>query len=722
MLRKGIFVLGIIALSLSFISWKSIDEGMWLLNSLPIQAMKAKGLQLSAEEIFSSTSPSLKDAVVLLGGGTGSFVSAEGLIVTNHHVAYGAIQSLSSVDHDYLKDGFLAKTRDEELPAETYTASINKDIVDVTADVLSAVNDTMTIEQHAKVIEEKSRELESKWKEKTKLDCRVTDMFNGLKYFLFTSERLLDVRLVYAPPGAIGNYGGEVDNWMWPRHTGDFSIFRAYIGPDGKPAKYSKQNVPYKPAKYLPISGTGVQDGSFVMVMGYPGRTFRYRDSHSIALAQQETYPLTVDLYKTRMDILEKAEKRDKAVEIKVANKMRGIANTYKNYQGMREGIQKYKILEWKQGVEADFTKWLSASPELHKKYGDVLPNIGKQYAELQTFNKKQIVMQNITSGGDLLRIATRFASFAQSKAKQESSEGEISNLKTFFRNVHKDVDVQTDKNVMIALFLKAADLPAAQKIAAVEQIVNGKTGTKREETIRDCFNDLYSASRVTSVDGCDELVKKDAENIEDDPFVQLARDLDKENKQIAEKVAKFTTNVNALRGQLMEAGGKWKGELTYPDANRTLRLTYGTVKGFSPRDAASYLWVTKLGGVIEKETGEDPFIVPPKLRELYENKDFGNYADPKLGDVPVCFLADCDITGGNSGSPVINGRGEFVGAAFDGNWEAITGDYRFDPPRNRMISVESTYILFILDKFAGAENILRELNVKGKTWGASSQ
>ena len=722
MLRKGILILSIIALSLSFISWKSIDEGMWLLNSLPIQAMKAKGLQLSAEEIFSSTSPSLKDAVVLLGGGTGSFVSAEGLIMTNHHVAYGAVQSLSSVDHDYLKDGFLAKTHDEELPAENYTASINKDIADVTAEVLSAVNDTMTIDQRAKAIEEKSREVENKWKEKTKLDCRVTDMFNGLKYYLFTSERLLDIRLVYAPPSSIGNYGGEVDNWIWPRHTGDFSIFRAYIGPDGKPAKYSKQNVPYKPAKYLPISGQGVQDSSFVMVMGYPGRTFRYRDSYSIALAQQETYPLTIDLYKTRMDILDKAGKRDKAVEIKVANKIRGIANTYKNYEGMHEGIQKYKILEWKQGIEADFTKWLGANPELQKKYGDVLPNIWKQYAELQTFNKKQIVMQNITFGGDLLRISTRFASFAQSKAKQEPSEGEISNLKTFVRNVHKDVDIQTDKEIMTALFLKAADLPASQKIAAVEEIVDGKTGAKREETIRDFFNDLYSDSRVTSVDRCDELAKKDADKIEDDPFVRLARDLDKENKQIAEKVAKFTTNVNALRGQLMEAWGKWKGELTYPDANRTLRLTYGTVKGFSPRDAVSYLWVTRLGGVIEKETGEDPFIVPPKLKQLYENKDFGNYADPKLGDVPVCFVADCDITGGNSGSPVINGRGEFVGAAFDGNWEAITGDYRFDPPRNRMITVESRYILFILDKFAGATNILRELDIRGRRGGGSSQ
>jgi hypothetical protein len=722
MVRKSILTLCFLALSLALVSWKSIDEGMWLLNSLPIQVMKEKGLELSAEEIFSSTAPSLKDAVVLLGGGTGSFVSPEGLIMTNHHVAYSAIQSLSSVEHDYLIDGFLAKTRDEELPAESYTAAINKDIVNVTTEVLSAVNDTMTVEQRAKAIEEKSREIENTWKEKTKLECRVAQMYNGLEYYLFASDRLLDIRLVYAPPGSIGNYGGEVDNWIWPRHTGDFSIFRAYVGPDGKPAKYSKENVPYKPVKYLPISGQGVQDGSFVMVMGYPGRTFRYRDSHSIALAQEVTYPLTAELFKTQMDIYENAGKEDKAVKIKLASKLRRLANTYKNYQGMQEGIRKYKILEWKQGIEANLTKWLAANPELEKKYGTVLADIGKQYAELRTFNKKQITMQSLSFGGDLLRIATRFSSFAQSKAAQESTEGEISNLKKFVRDVYKDVDIQTDKEIMTALFLKAADLPAGQKIAPVEEIVNGKTGQKREEAIRDFFDDLYSDSRVTSVDGCDELTTKDAEKIEDDPFVRLARELNQESRQIAERIAKFNTNVNALRGLFMEAWAEWKGELTYPDANRTLRLTYGTVRGFSPRDAVSYYWETKLGGIIEKETGEDPFIVPPKLKELYKTKDFGNYADSNLGDVPVCFIADCDITGGNSGSPVINGRGEFVGAAFDGNWEAITGDYRFDPPRNRMISVESRYILFILDKFAGAENILKELDVKGRTWGATSQ
>jgi len=703
------------------VSWKTTDEGMWILNKLPIEAMKAKGLQLSAEDIFSPTAPSLKDAVVLLGGGTGSFVSAEGLIMTNHHVAYGAIQALSTVEHDYLKDGFLAKTREEELPAEGYTAAVIKEIVDVTDEVLGAVHDSMTPEQRAKAIEEKSKEIENKWKEKTKLDCRVTEMFNQLQFHLYTSERLLDIRLVYAPPTSIGNYGGEVDNWMWPRHTGDFSIFRAYVGPDGKPARYAKENVPYKPAKYLPISAQGVKEGDFVMIMGYPGRTFRYRDSYSIALAQEETYPFTVDLYKTRIAILERAAKTSREVEIKMAGKTRGIANTMKNYQGMLEGIRRYKLLKWKQDLEADFTKWLSSDPNLQRKYGDILPKIAEAYEEIRRFNKKQIMMNNILAGCDMVRLANRFLSFAQFKSKQEPSESEVSTLKNFVRDLHKGAYLPADQEVLTALFLKAAELPAGQKIAPVEEAAKGKTGAAREKAIREFVEDLYSDTKLSTVEGCDGLMGKKPEKILDDPLVQLAMELDKENKAINEKVTKFNTNILALRARLMEGWSQWQGGLTYPEANRTLRLTYGTVQGYAPRDAVQYEWVTKFGGVIEKETGEDPFIVPAKLKELYEKRDFGKYFDPKLGDVPVCFLSNTDVTGGNSGSPIMNGRGEFVGAIFDGNWEAITGDYRFETALTRTISVESRYILFILDKFAGAKNILQELDIRGEPAGAPS-
>jgi hypothetical protein len=714
MSKKALVLICLCTFLLSIIGWKSVDEGMWLLNNLPIHEMKAKGLQLSAEEIYSSTGPSLKDAVVLLGGGTGSFVSPEGLIITNHHVAYGAIQALSTVEHDYLNDGFLAKSRDEELPAENYTAAFVKDIADVTTEILSAVNDTMNSVQWAKAVEAKSREVENAWKEKTKLECRVAEMYSGLKYYLFTTERLLDVRLVYAPPSAIGNYGGEVDNWIWPRHTGDFSIFRAYVGPDGKPARYAKQNLPFKPSKYLPISAQGVKEGDFVMVMGFPGRTFRYRDSYSIAVAQEETYPTTIDFYKTRIDILEKAGKKDRSVGIKMAGKIRGIANTYKNYQGMLEGLRRYRLLSWKQDQEAAFTKWLSTRPEMQQKYGDVLPKLKEAYDELRTFNKKQVVLPNLLTGNDMVRLGVRFMNFAQSKAVQEPTEGEISSLKKFVRDVYKNAYLPADKEILTALFLKVSDLPAAQRLAPVERVISGKTGVRREEAVREFIEDLYADSRLTFIEGCDELLTKKAEKIENDPFVRLASELDKENKQVAEKVNRFNATVTALRARLIEGWGEWKGGLSYPEANRTLRLTYGTVKGFKPRDAVTYDWVTTLSGVMEKESGEDPFIIPPKLKELYEKKDFGTYIDPKLGDVPVCFVADCDITGGNSGSPVINAKGEFVGAAFDGNWEAITGDYRFDPEFNRMITVESRYILFILDKLAGAKNILHELDVRG--------
>ena len=726
MLKKILFASSLIATLLYVVAWRNTDEGMWLLNSLPMDAMKAKGLKLSADEIFSPTSPSLNDAIVQLsfggGYGTGSFVSARGLIMTNHHVGYSAIQSLSSVQQDYLSDGYLANTAEEELHVEGYTASMYKDINDVTADILSAVNDTMTAEDRLKAIEEKSREVEKEWKEKSKLDCRVTEMYSGLKYYALTYERLTDIRLVYAPPSAIGNYGGEVDNWIWPRHTGDFSIFRAYVGPDGKPAKYSKENVPFKPVKYLPISSEGVHDGSFVMVMGYPGRTYRYRETYSIELAQEETLPMTVDLYKVRMDILEKAGKKDRAVDIKVANKFRRLANTYKHSAGMLEGMRKYGLLQWKRGLESEFTKWLASNPEMEKKYGDVLPKIGEAYGELRAYNKKQQVMVNILGGSDVLRIAMRFLAIAQANKDQQPTEGQISNLREFAREVHKDAHIASDKEILTALLMKAAELPAGQKIAPVEKITQGKTGVKKAEEIRDFVDDLYSDSRLTSLEGCIVLAGEKPGKIEKDAIVRFAQELDTENKQIAERTNRFNATILALRNRLMQGWSQWKGHLDYPDANRTLRLTYGTVKGFNPRDAVSYSWVTKLGGVIEKETGEDPFIVPPKLKELYEKKDFGSYADPKLGDVPVCFIADLDVTGGNSGSPVINGNGEFVGSSFDGNWEAITGDYRFDPPLNLTINVESRYILFILDKFAGAKNILNELEIHGGIAGSTSR
>jgi hypothetical protein len=705
-----------LALFLTF-AGRTMDEGMWLLDTigkLPVSEMKKHGLELTPEQIYSANGPSLKDAIVLLGGGTSSFVSAEGLMVTNHHVAFGGIQSLSSVKEDYLKDGFWAKTREEEL-STNYTAQIVTEIKDVTSEVLSAVNDTMSAEKRAAAIREKSREIETEAKGSSDLTCRVSDMYNGVSYYLFTFQALTDVRLVYAPPSAIGNYGGEVDNWIWPRHTGDFSIMRAYVGPDGKPAKYSRENVPYKPKVFLPISAAGYEEGSFAMILGFPGRTFRYREASSVELSRDESLPLTVDLYKTRMDIIDNAAKADRAVAIKYASKVRGIANTYKNYLGTLEGMRRADLLDLKTKEEEKFTAYVNSSPELSKKYGTLLSDMAMANAELKTINQKSIYLNNLTGCADMFRLANRFRAYAQGP----QTEKEQATVREAVGTAFKNFDLKVEKALLTALILKNSALPASQQVAALQEIYGNKTGADREEEVREFVDDLYDETSLSTPEGCEELLAKGGEKIVKDDYLKFVAKIDAEQTPITVKTSSYNATIAALRAKYVQARLGWKkGELVYPDANRTIRFTYGQVKPFSPRDAVEDYYFTTLTGVMEKETNEDPFIVPAKLKQLWQKKDFGRYADPKTGDIPVAFIADLDITGGNSGSPVINGRGEMIGCAFDGNWEAVVGDYYFQPELNRTIAVDARYMLFVLDKYSNAQNILTEMLIR---WGNKS-
>ena len=697
------------------------DEGMWTMNQLgklPWEKMQKNGLQLTPEQIYSTSSTSLKDAIVLLGGGTSSFISADGLILTNHHVAYGAIQSVSSVEEDRLKDGFLAKTKEEELSIPTYSAQIVVSQKDVTDEVLSAVIDTMPPESRSKAIQTKTREIEKREKGTTEYECRVSEFYNGIKYYLFTFEVFRDVRLVYAPPTAIGNYGGEVDNWYWPRHTGDFSLMRVYIAPDGKHSKYAKENVPYKPKVFLPISTQGFHEGDFAMIMGFPGRTFRYRTSPEIQLAHDETLPLSMELFKLRMDIVEKAGKNDRATEIKYASRWRGWANVYKNYQGTLEGMKRSNIMKLRKDEERKFQEFLLSKPDLQKKYGTILSDITSMYENLKSFNQKQIALSQLMGSSEILQIANRFRNFANSFSKDSTGElkppaSSVDELKTAIPSVFKNLSLQVDKELLTAILLKASELPAGQQIEAVLKIIDNKTGEKREKAIIEFVDDLYDDSKLITPEGCSKLVDKDSDDILDDEFVQFSVSLDKDNSKLMATVSAFNSKISQLRSKLLEATMAWKGSDIYPDANRTLRLTYGEIKSYDPRDAVHYDYETTLGGMMEKETGENPFIVPPKLRQLWENKDFGKYADPRVNDVPVAFIANLDITGGNSGSPVINGKGELIGLAFDGNWEAVVGDYVFQEHLNRTINVDARYILFILDKYSNAQHILNELSIR---------
>jgi len=694
---------------------------MWLLDTvskLPLAQFKDRGYELTPEQIFSAAGPSLKDAIVLLGGGTASFVSPEGLMVTNHHVAFGGIQQLSSVQDDYLKNGFWAKNKSEEL-STTYTARVVSEWKDVTAEVLAAVKDGMSQEERAKAISAKSTEIEKAAGPDADYSARVSDMWSGVKYYLTVYRVVNDVRLVYAPPSAIGNYGGETDNWIWPRHTGDFSLMRAYVGKDGKAARYSKDNVPFTPKKFLPISAAGFTEGSFAMIMGFPGRTFRYREAASVELARDETLPLSADLFRAQMDVMEHAWKNDRALQIKLASRYRGFANTYKNSLGTLEGMRRADVVTLKQREDEAFATYVRSSADLTQKYGTLLADLRKANDEQRSINRKNIIGNALMTRVDMLRLAARFRAQATGRdtvvtlGPRGGREGSA-NIHEFITGVFKIYDEGVDRRSMTVMILKSLDQPADQQFAPFRDLVGGRTGAERVKKVEDYVEDLYEDTDLRTAEGAEKLLAKGPADILDDPLVKLAVALNAEIAPTTAKMGKITATLTTLRARYAEALVGWKkSTLVYPDANSTMRLTYGTVKSFSPRDAVEYRAATTLTGVMEKETGEGDFVVPAKLKELWKNKDFGKYADPRTGDVPVAFIANLDITGGNSGSPVMNGKGELIGCAFDGNWEGVVGDYYFDEPLNRAISVDARYILFVLDKFSGAQNILKELTIR---------
>ncbi|MFI5251593.1 MAG: S46 family peptidase [Bacteroidota bacterium] len=695
------------------------DEGEWLLTQfgkLPFDQMKKNGLTLTPDQIYNPNGTSLVNAVILLGGGTASFVSKDGLIMTNHHVAFGALQALSTVQDDYLLNGFLAATKDKELSAPSYSARIVIGIKDVTSDVLSAVKDTMTPENRAKAIREKSRAIEKTEKGETENECSVSETFSGLKYILYTFEVIRDIRVVYAPPGSIGVFGGETDNWMWPRHTGDFALLRAYVAPDGKHTKYSKDNVPYHPKVFLPISNKPYKEGSFAMIMGFPGRTFRYRTSSEIKISKEETLPMYVEQFKKRIDIIDSWGKKDRSLAIKYASKVKGLANTYKNYEGALEGMRRSNLLKIREDDETAFSKFIDTKSDLETKYESLLSDITASQRDLKTFNKKSIALSSLYSASDIARLANRFKEYANSFKKDSTGEMKGSGqneLNTYIPDLFKDTDVRVDKELLAATIRIAAELPKDQQIEAVKNIVGDKTGVELDKKIQEYIEDLYKDSHLTTPEDAQKLLSKSADDIKDDAFVKFVVALDKDNTPLIEHVSKYNAEIGKLRAQWIQARMAWKGEDMYPDANRSIRFTYGTVKGYAPRDAVHYDYITSLTGVMEKESDNEDFIVPAKLKTLWEKKDYGNYTDPTINDVPVAFLSDLDITGGNSGSPVINGNGEFMGIAFDGDWEAIVGDYYFQESLNRTISVDSRYILFTLDKFSNAKNIMDELVIK---------
>lgn len=707
-----------LCLLLAFVLPTKADEGMWFLmhiDRLNQRDMQKMGLQLTSEEIYSINNASLKDAIVQFGGGcTAEMVSSTGLVMTNHHCGYGAIASLSTPEHDYLTNGFWASSLDEELKPKSLSVRFFIRMDDVSNRILSKLTNALTEEEREKVINREIALIEEENSENGKYVVSVKSFYNGNEYYYFVYQDFNDVRLVGTPPNSIGKFGGDTDNWEWPRHTGDFSLFRVYADKNGNPAEYSKNNVPLKPKHHLPISLNGFKEGDFAMILGYPGRTNRWMPSAGVYQNIEYAYPAWVEGSKLGMDVLKKYMEQDQAVNLNYASKYAGISNYWKNRQGMIDALKFHKTVQSKEKEEKRFNKW-AHKKEHHNEYADVMKTINIYYQ--QTNEKAR--HDNYLSGGLLRSSALAPIPYIignsivfymqQNEAKKEEL---FPKLKEEIANRYEGLFMPLEKEMLATqlnlYFGKAGQDLIAPLVKEIGQKNNGDFTAYLNKVFEESiFKDGQSVISF--------LNNPDIETLNTDPLYLLSTDLLNQYRFVSDeqkqKDADFQRAYRLMVKGMREANPNKK---YYPDANSTLRLSYGKIRslGKDPSNDAKVNNYTTLEGTIAKYIPNDPeFDIPQKLIDLYEAKDYGQYADEN-GQISVNFLSDNDITGGNSGSPVINSKGELLGLAFDGNIEAMAGDVIFDSKLQRTISVDIRYVLFIIDKFAGATHIIDEFTI----------
>lgn len=692
------------------------EEGMFPVSEITRLDLASAGLKIDPTDIFNPDETCLVDGICRVNGCTGSFVSPNGLVITNHHCAYRAIQSSSTAERDFLKDGFQAKTLAEEIPAVGYTIRITESYRDVSDEVLSVVEEDMSFADRTRAITRRRKELEQQAeKQNPGKRAEVAEMFIGRTYVLFLYTYVKDVRLVFAPPSSVGAFGGDIDNWEWPRHTGDFSFMRAYVAPDGSTAEYAKDNVPYRPKRFIQVAREGVKDEDFVFLLGYPGRTARHKTASFLRYEQNVRLPYIVDLYQWQIGAMDEAGRADRSIALKHSSRSKSLANVEKRSRGQLKGLTRADIVATREAQEAELQKYINGEGSRRETYGSLLGDIDKIYSDMTAAAPYELNLTNLRSACRTLSFAFTILDAAVERQKPELEresaymDRNFDQTKSRLMLALKDLHVPTDKQMLRHMLQRLADVPEARELKPLSDVLTNVD-------TRDAFVDaLYANTQLTDADFVSGCLSQTPEQLRgsDDAFLKLMADLYPAYLELREQQKARDGQLGQLYGKLIEVKKEFLQTSFVPDANATLRLTYGHIRGYSPEDAVYKYPITTLTGVIEKTTGKEPFVTPERIQELYRKRDFGNYVHPQLGDVPVGILYDTDTTGGNSGSPILNARGELVGVNFDRAFEATINDFAWNPDYSRSLGVDIRYALWITGKVFGATHLLEEMGVQ---------
>ena len=699
------------------------DEGMWQPHQLPkiAKQLKAAGLKINPQNLTDLTGFPM-GAIVSLGGCTASFVSDQGLIVTNHHCVYGDLQYNSTEGNNILDTGFLARTLDEEVPAAPGSrVYVTEKISNVTDRITAGLTDDMSGTERDVYVDRASKELVADCEADDKYRCSVVNFHGGLEYFLFKQLMIRDVRLVHAPAKSIGKYGGDIDNWMWPRHTGDYGFLRAYVGKDGQPADYSKDNVPYEPEHYLKVNAKGVADGDYLMVLGYPGRTNRYRTAEEVAYTFTESYPLGKKIRGALMAVIQDATARDDAARIKYESTYASLSNYEKNFGSMIESYNKGTTQARKDKLGEDLRSWVGSTPERQARFGGAIDELDRLVA-LDNANGKRDTIRFYTSYYTMLNYAEYLYRLAIEKQKpdleRESGyqDRDLSKIEQSMKRLSRRYEASVDKAMLAYMLEQYSALPGAQRMPSFDRVFGLEDGYS-EARVAERLDTMYAATKLGDESERLAWMNRPVEEFlaSDDPFIRYAVTTWDDRKALEDETKELSGQFLAVRPKFMEAiiaFNREQGQPIYADANSTLRITYGNVKGYSPKDGIYAVPFTRLEGITQKDTGAEPFDSPKGQLDLIKKRAYGDYYVKAIDSVPVNFLGTLDITGGNSGSPTLNAKAELVGLVFDGVYESVIGDWDYDPQLNRSIHVDARYMLWVMQYLDGATNLIEEMDV----------